>query len=261
MWGKIKYGWHCQSNWQSARLNFFSVCASSSPLLSCRLAKLTFHYSKSVYAMMWWCAPMSANCSCAERVCSRMVAPLLGCSNQDVIVPQRSCQTVQLHFQICLSVSNTPAYCHEWHGPLLCRAMTRFKDQRQPMSMHPAVVLPLNVITEGSKVRLQRWWYMGSTFEIRKSSFSFFFLPLLRRILTLAFLTIASITHMKPFQQATLVCWAAKWIRLRNNTGRWMPDVKAAEGSTSLFLMHSTSSARPPCRLAGLCFSHFDTND
>lgn len=190
-----------------------------------------------------------------------MVAPLLRCSNQDIIVSQHSRQTLQLHFQICLSVSNTPAYCHEWHGPLLCSAMTRFKDQRQPMSTHPAVVLPLNVITEGSKVRLQRWWYMGSTFEIRKSSLFFFFFLLLRRILTLAFLTIASITHMKPFQQATLVCWAAKWIRLRNNTSRWMPDVKAAEGSTSLFLMHSTSSACPLRCLAGLCFSHFDTND
>lgn len=201
------------------------------------------------------CVSISANCSCTESVPS-----LLGCSNEDIIVPQHSRQPVQLHFQICHSVSNTPAYCHEWHGPLLRRTMTRFKDQRQPMSMHPAVVLPLNVITEGSKVRLQRWWYMGSTFEIRKSP-PFFLL--LHRILTLAFLTIASITHVKPFQQATLVCWAAKWIRLRNNTSRWMPDVKAAEGSASLFLMHSSSSAPPPTPhcLAGLYFSDFDTND
>lgn len=148
-----------------------------------------------------------------------------------------------------------PAFCHEWHGPLHCCTMTYFKDQRQPMSMHPAVVLSLNVITEGSKVRLQRWWYKGSTFEV----LSLFLL--LHCILTLAFLTIASITHMKPFQQATLVWWEAKWIRLRNNTSRWMPDVRAAEGSTSPFLMHSTSSARPLRCLAGLCFSDFDTDD
>lgn len=204
---------------------------------------------------MRWCVSVSANHSCKQS--SKKLVPLFKSrrNHLQAFTPE------WLYFQICLGVSNMPAYCHEWHGPLLRRAMTRFKDQRQPMSTHPAVVLPVNVITERSKVRLQRWWYMGSTFWNKKVLFSFFFL-LLRRILTLAFLTIASITHVKPLQQATPVRWAAKWIRLRNNTGRWMPDVKAAEGST---LPCSSCIPLPllgPLHgLAGLCFSHFDTND
>lgn len=110
------------------------------------------------------------------------------------------------------------------------------------------------------KVRLQTWC-IGSASGIKKKKV--FPVLLLCRILTLAFLTIASITHVKPFQQATRVCWAAKWIRLRNNTSRWMLDVNATEGSAFPFLVHSTSSAAPPHThsLAGLCFSDFDTDD
>lgn len=48
----------------------------------------------------------------------------------------------------------------------------------------------------------------GKHFQIKEKKVFPFFLPCRR--LTLAFLTIASITRVKPFQQATLVLQAAK---------------------------------------------------
>jgi hypothetical protein len=86
-------------------------------------------------------------------------------------------------------------------------------------------------------------------------------LPLPCRILTLAFLTIASITHVKPFQQATPVRCAANWIGLSNNTGRWMPDVKDSRGIKLPGTLTNPLPLLPQLRLSNLHLTDSETND
>lgn len=89
-------------------------------------------------------------------------------------------------------------------GGLFPAPVTCFKDQVRPTGLQPAVVVPLNVITEGQGSDCRGDGTCEALVEFQSHPF-LSAAAASRHILTLAALTTASITHQNPSKQRSRV--------------------------------------------------------